>query len=342
MRSYGKMTDDTTQKMIANLYLDLEDGDELTLAFQGGEPTLAGIGYFEKLAELVEQQTKRVTVHYAIQTNGILINQRWCRLFKRYNFLVGLSVDGSPIYHNLNRLDIKGRGTYHRVMATKKLFDDHQINYNILCVLTNQLAKEAKKVFRFLQDNCIRYVQFIPCLDEINAERRSSYALTPQRFATFYQQLFKLWFKELGKGNYISIKLFDDLVHLFARKQVNACGLLGNCQVQYVIEADGSVYPCDFYVLDEYRMGYIQEQGLRELFEQDITKKFLCERSADTKLCMDCPFKNYCGGGCKRMKDAVYVDEQKEMCGYQVLLNTLVPKISAILECLQQQTVKNS
>lgn len=342
VRSYGKMTDDTTQKMIANLYLDLEDGDELTLAFQGGEPTLAGIGYFEKLAELVEQQTKRVTVHYAIQTNGMVINQRWCRLFKRYNFLVGLSIDGSPIYHDLNRLDIKGRGTYHRVMATKKLFDDYQIDYNILCVLTNQLAKEAKKVFRFLQENHIRYVQFIPCLDELNAENRSSYALTPQRFATFYQQLFKLWFKELEKGNYISIKLFDDLVHLFARKQVNACGLLGNCQVQYVIEADGSVYPCDFYVLDEYRMGYIQEKGLRELFEQDITKKFLCERSADTKLCMDCPFKNYCGGGCKRMKDAVYVDEQKEMCGYQVLLNTLVPKISAILECLQQQTVKNS
>ncbi|WP_413537486.1 SPASM domain-containing protein [Enterococcus malodoratus] len=342
VRSYGKMTDDTTQKMIANLYLDLEDGDELTLAFQGGEPTLAGIGYFEKLAELVEQQTKRVTVHYAIQTNGMVINQRWCRLFKRYNFLIGLSIDGSPIYHDLNRLDIKGRGTYHRVMATKKLFDDYQIDYNILCVLTNQLAKEAKKVFRFLQENHIRYVQFIPCLDELNAENRSSYALTPQRFATFYQQLFKLWFKELEKGNYISIKLFDDLVHLFARKQVNACGLLGNCQVQYVIEADGSVYPCDFYVLDEYRMGYIQEKGLRELFEQDITKKFLCERSADTKLCMDCPFKNYCGGGCKRMKDAVYVDEQKEMCGYQVLLNTLVPKISAILECLQQQTVKNS
>ncbi|SET78252.1 uncharacterized protein SAMN04487821_12235 [Enterococcus malodoratus] len=342
VRSYGKMTDDTTQKMIANLYLDLEDGDELTLAFQGGEPTLAGIGYFEKLAELVEQQTKRVTVHYAIQTNGMVINQRWCRLFKRYNFLIGLSIDGSPIYHDLNRLDIKGRSTYHRVMATKKLFDDYQIDYNILCVLTNQLAKEAKKVFRFLQENHIRYVQFIPCLDELNAENRSSYALTPQRFATFYQQLFKLWFKELEKGNYISIKLFDDLVHLFARKQVNACGLLGNCQVQYVIEADGSVYPCDFYVLDEYRMGYIQEKGLRELFEQDITKKFLCERSADTKLCMDCPFKNYCGGGCKRMKDAVYVDEQKEMCGYQVLLNTLVPKISAILECLQQQTVKNS
>ena len=176
VRSYGKMTDDTTQKMIANLYLDLEDGDELTLAFQGGEPTLAGIGYFEKLAELVEQQTKRVTVHYAIQTNGMVINQRWCRLFKRYNFLVGLSIDGSPIYHDLNRLDIKGRGTYHRVMATKKLFDDYQIDYNILCVLTNQLAKEAKKVFRFLQENHIRYVQFIPCLDELNAENRSSYA----------------------------------------------------------------------------------------------------------------------------------------------------------------------
>lgn len=346
VRSYGKMTDQTTEKMIANIYLDLADGDELTLAFQGGEPTLAGLAYFEKLVELIKQQSKRVTVHYAIQTNGMVINERWCRFLKQHDFLVGLSIDGSPIYHDLNRLDIKGRGTYQRVLATKKLFDEFQIEYNVLCVLTNQLAKEAKKVFRFLQEQHIRFVQFIPCLDELNAEGKSSYALTPQRFASFYQQLFKLWLKDIENGQYISIKLFDDLVHLFANKQVNACGLIGNCQIQYVIEADGSVYPCDFYVLDEYRMGFIQEKGLKELFQQTITRDFLCENPKPASLCRDCPFKPSCGGGCKRMKDAVYVDEQHGSCGYQTLLNTLVPKLPAILDSLkqlqnQQQLINN-
>ncbi|MGL9731065.1 SPASM domain-containing protein [Enterococcus sp. DIV0756] len=336
VRSYGKMTDGTTKKMIANIYLDLADGDELTLAFQGGEPTLAGLAYFEKLVKLIERQSKRVTVHYAIQTNGLIINERWCKFLKQHDFLVGLSIDGLPSYHDLNRLDIKGRGTYHRIIATKKLFDKYQIDYNMLCVLTNQLAKEAKKVFRFLLEQSISFIQFIPCLDELSAAGKSSYALTPQRFASFYQQLFKLWLKELENGQYISIKLFDDLVYLFANKQVNACGLIGNCQIQYVIEADGSVYPCDFYVLDEYRMGFIQEKGLKELFQQAITRDFLCEKPKNASLCRDCPFKPYCGGGCKRMKDAVYVDEQHEFCGYQTLLNTFVPKLPAIFDSLRQ------
>ncbi|GCF93567.1 radical SAM/SPASM domain-containing protein [Enterococcus florum] len=336
VRSYGKMKNETTEKMIANIYLDLADGDELTLAFQGGEPTLAGLAYFERLVKLVEQQSKRVTVHYAIQTNGMVINERWCRFLKRHDFLVGLSIDGSSTYHDLNRLDTKGRGTYHRVLITKKLFDEFQIDYNVLCVLTNQLAKEAKKVFRFLQDQQIHFVQLIPCLDELHADEKSSYVLSPQRFASFYQQLFKLWLKELENGKYISIKLFDDLVYLFANKQVNACGLIGNCQIQYVIEADGSVYPCDFYVLDEYRMGFIQDKGLKELFQQTITRDFLCEKPKISSLCLNCPFKHYCGGGCKRMKDVIYVDEQYEFCGYQMLLNTLVPKLPAIIDSLEQ------
>lgn len=341
VRSYGKMTEETAEKMISNIYLDLADGDVLTLAFQGGEPTLAGLGYFEKIVKLIQQQTKRVTVHYAIQTNGMVINHRWCRFLKANDFLVGLSIDGSPAYHDLNRLDTKGRGTFHRVLKTKELFDEYQIDYNVLCVLTNPLAKEAKKVFRFLQEHQIRYIQFIPCLDELNAESRSSYALTPQRFASFYQQLYKLWLRELEQGNYISIKLFDDLVNLFSRKQLTACGIIGNCQLQYVIEADGSVYPCDFYVLDEYRLGYIQEKGLKELFQQDISQDFLCEKPVPAKLCSECPFKNYCGGGCKRMKDAVYADDQKNFCGYQVLLQTFILNLTKITESVQRiQTAK--
>ncbi|WYJ94211.1 anaerobic sulfatase maturase [Enterococcus sp. 9D6_DIV0238] len=338
VRSYGKMTEDVAKKMIENIYIDLEDGDELTLAFQGGEPTMAGLNYFKNIVALIDQQKKHVRVHYAIQTNGTIINEKWCEFFKEHHFLVGLSIDGHPLYHDLNRVDPKGRGTFYRVLETKQLFDRYEIDYNILCVLTNPLAKEGENVFRFLKEEEIDYVQFIPCLDELDSVEKSSYALTPNHFAAFYHQMLTLWLAELKNGRYISIKLFDDLINLLVHQQVSVCGILGNCQVQYVIEADGSVYPCDFYVLDEYRMGYIQENSLREMFEQEISKRFICERAVLSQTCHSCSFKQMCGGGCKRMKDAVYVDEQG-LCGYQQVLKEFIPKIEEILRLLQEVRV---
>lgn len=338
VRSYGKMKEEVAKKMIENIYIDLENGDELTLAFQGGEPTLAGLDYFKNITNLVEQQKKHIKVNYAIQTNGTMINEKWCEFFKEHHFLVGLSIDGHPLYHNLNRIDLKGRGTFYRVLETKELFDRYAIDYNVLCVLTNPLAKEGEKVFRFLKEQTIDYVQFIPCLDDLDSEGKSNYALTPKNFAAFYHQMLTSWLEELKAGCYISIKFFDDLINLLVRQQVSACGILGNCQVQYVIEADGSVYPCDFYVLDKYRMGYIQESSLRELFEQDISREFLCERSQLHQKCSSCTFQQMCGGGCKRMKGAVYVDEQND-CGYQQFLKEFIPRIDEILMLLQEVDV---
>ncbi|HIF1043753.1 TPA: SPASM domain-containing protein [Enterococcus faecium] len=335
VRSYGKMKCEIATAMLESICIDLEDGDELTLAFQGGEPTMAGISYFENITDFVAQQNKQVHVNYAIQTNGVIINDQWCKFLKKHNFLVGLSIDGHPLYHDLNRIDSRGKGTFYRVLETKKLFDHYAIDYNILCVLTRPLADEGEKIFHFLKEKRIDYVQFIPCLEDLDAKGKNSYPLTPRGFASFYHKIFQLWLDELRTGRYISIKLFDDLINLLVRQQVTACGILGNCQVQYVIEADGSVYPCDFYVLDEYRIGYIQENTLRELFEQDVSRKFICERPVTPKKCQSCPFQQMCGGGCKRMKDVVYIDEDG-YCGYQELLQEFIPKIEEILILLRE------
>lgn len=335
VRSYGRMKAETMKTMIQQIFADLEAGDHLTLAFQGGEPTLAGLSYYRQLVSAVQSQDKQVVLHYAIQTNGTLLNDQWCRFLKQNNFLVGLSIDGSSSHHDLNRLDTKGQGTFQRVLAAKKCLDTYGIEYNVLCVLTNQLAYEAETVFQFIKENQIRYVQLIPCLDDLDAAARSNYGLTPQGFATFYQQLLTLWLQELEQGNYLSIKLFDDLIQLLVNQQLTACGILGNCQVQYVIEADGSVYPCDFYVLDEYRLGYIQEKTLRELFEQGISRQFICEKRELSAACQSCPFFQMCHGGCKRMKDAVYTDEEG-FCGYQQLLYAFLPEVNRIIEALKQ------
>lgn len=338
VRSFGKMKSEVASKMIEHIYEDLEEGDQLTMAFQGGEPTLAGLSYFRMITQLVAVQKKDVKVHYAIQTNGTVINQRWCEFLKEHHFLVGLSIDGMAGNHDLNRVDTRGRGTFQRVLQAKRLFDVYQIEYNILCVLTNSLALEVEQVYSFLKDEQIEFVQFIPCLADLDVVEPDEYALTPKRFAYFYQQLFSLWYNDLAKGRPMSIKLFDDLLNLLVNQQITACGILGNCQVQYVIEADGSVYPCDFYVLDHYRIGYIQEQTLRQLFSQNVSQQFVCEKPAMPAKCMDCPFQKMCRGGCKRMKDAVYVD-QNGFCGYQDLLATFVPKIEEILYFLQERSI---
>lgn len=336
VRSFGKMTTEVAEKMITNIFQDLADGDVLTLAFQGGEPTLAGLSYFEYIISLVAAQVKRVDVHYSIQTNGMVINEQWCRFLKANHFLVGLSIDGHPLYHDLNRVDPKGRGTFHRIMLTKQLFDDYDIDYNVLCVLTSPLAKEAKKVMQFIQKEQISYIQFIPCLADLDANEASEYALTPKEFAIFYHQLLIDWLTGLENGQAVSVKLFDDIINLLVAKRVTSCGMLGSCQVQYVIEADGSVYPCDFYVLDDYRMGYIQEETLAELFGKKNARRFICEKPNLPEKCTTCPFLNMCRGGCKRMKDAMYVD-QDGYCGYAALLTEFLPQIDHILEIVEKR-----
>ncbi|MDF0479207.1 anaerobic sulfatase maturase [Vagococcus sp. PNs007] len=331
VKSFGKMTSETTEKMIENIFVDLEDGDDLSIAFQGGEPTLAGLKFFNYLAEVISVQSKKVTVNYSIQTNGLLLNEKWCEFFKEHRFLVGLSIDGTKSRHDAYRIDTKGEGTFNRVLGGMHLLRRYDIPFNILCVVSTQMVGEANDVYNFLQEEKIEYCQFIPCLDELKPSGEDEFSLKPEGFYAFYNVIFNRWYEELKEGSYRSIKLFDDIINLLVLKKITACGIVGNCQIQYVIEADGSVYPCDFYVLDEYRLGYIQESSLRELFSKECAKQFICERKELPELCLTCPFRQQCHGGCKRMKDAVYVDKSGRFCGYQEILKLIVPKLPELV-----------
>lgn len=336
VKSYGKMKIQTAQKLIENIFASLSPIDTLNIAFQGGEPTLAGLKFFKEFVAFVQQQPNRPKITYALQTNGILLDDDWCAFLKENNFLVGLSIDGPAKFHDLYRLDPKGQATFKRLLAAKKRLEQYQVDFNILCVLTSQLAHHPQQIFNFLLNQNIKYIQFIPCLDELQANSPSQYALNPQLFNRFYQTMFKLWLQDLKKGHYISIKLFDDIISLVIRKQVNACGLTGYCSFQTVIEADGSVFPCDFYALDDYYVGNITTSPYPELRKQAIIKKFLTSRKALSTFCSQCPFKKLCNGGCKRMEQAMYVDKTNQFCGYQQLLHTILPKVNEVMLSLPQ------
>jgi len=316
--SQGIMSRETVEAILRSLEAELERGDYVHFAFQGGEPTLAGLAFFENFVSRVAQwQGIRVT--YALQTNGMVLDEAWCRFLKAHRFLVGLSLDLLPGAHDLVRVDAAGCGTYRQVTACLELLKRCGVEHNVLCTLTSTVARHPKQVWDALCRLGIDYVQFTPCLGPLDGTA-SPYALTPQLFASFYTRLFSLWYADFQKGKRRSIKLFDDVVNLMVLGKPTGCGMDGICRPQLVVEADGSVYPCDFYCVDTFRLGDLRTQPVSQLLRAPALDAFLRRPHEMPRLCGGCPYRTFCAGGCKRMQRQICCAADAPFCGYQSFL----------------------
>lgn len=317
--SYGIMEGACVDAMLDNVKKDLELGDGVHFIFQGGEPTLAGLDFFRDFIARASLW-KGIRVSYALQTNGILLDAEWCELLKRHNFLVGVSFDILPECHDGARVGADGKGTCTRVLEGIALLRKYGVEFNILCTLTENVARHPQAVWNQIRKLGFDYVQFTPCLGPLEGGK-SPYSITPERFSSFYIQLFGYWYTDFKRGVRCSIKFFDDIVNLMILGKPTACGMCGSCQLQLVVEADGSVYPCDFYCLDEYRMGNITVDSVSSLLQSLGAKSFLERNSTLPTFCQDCRYHRFCGGGCRRMRYQVYCDELTSFCGYQRFLD---------------------
>ena len=160
--------------------------------FQGGEPTLAGMEYYKNLIAFVNKYNKkRVKVNYAIQTNGIIIDEEWAKFLADNKFLVGISLDGPKDIHDKNRIDLNNKGTFNDVMKTTEIFNKYHVEYNILCVINSLTARYVNKVYNFFKKNNFNYLQFIPCLDPLDEKPGNrKYSLTPEKYTLFLKRLF--------------------------------------------------------------------------------------------------------------------------------------------------------
>ena len=320
--SRGVMSLETARRVLDSVRSDLEPGGRLTIAFQGGEPTLAGVGFYRDFFRMADALLPDVHIDYAFQTNGLLIDEAFCSLFRERHVLVGLSADGPAETHNALRPDASGKGTFPRVQRAMRLLRRCGADFNVLTVLSGALARRPAAVWNWVEKEGIAYIQFIPCLAPLEAGKSAPYALTPSRFRDFYLQLFPLWKRSMEVDRPVSVKFFDDLVNLYLGGRATACGITGGCSVQYVVEADGDVYPCDFYALDRYRMGSLLTVPPSALAE--AAAPFLCEGRgfADGPPCRGCRYEKSCGGGCRRLRQNMYVEDG--VCRYEQLLDGLL------------------
>ncbi len=259
--SYGRMSAETLELLVREALSQAAGG--CTFAFQGGEPTLAGLDFYEKLLELEKRYNRRhIPVQYAIQTNGCSLDRDWAAFFARNRFLVGLSLDGTREVHDAYRRDAAGEGSFQRVQRAAQLLQQAGVDFNVLTVVTNQTVRSIGKIYGYFKRSGLRYQQYIPCLDPLGEERgQTEYALTPEAYGEFLCRLFDLWYADLSHGDYVYIRYFENLAAMLLGRPPESCGMSGQCACGFTVEADGSVYPCDFYVLDPYLLGHIGEQS---------------------------------------------------------------------------------
>lgn len=325
--SHGVMRRQTREALLASVFSELSEGDRVQFIFQGGEPTLAGLSFFEDFVRTVGGH-RGIGVSYALQTNGMTLDGNWCAFLRRHGFLVGLSLDLLPEAHDSARVDASGRGSYRRVLDALSLLKAHGVEHNVLCTLTNEVARHPDAVWRQVKALGIGYVQFTPCLGDLDGTP-SPYALTPARFASFYTRLFRLWYADFSAGGRISVKLFDDAVNLLLLGTPTACGMDGRCRGQLVVEANGDAYPCDFYCLDEYRLGNLTEAPPSRLLESEAMQRFLTRERSVGDACATCPYARFCGGGCPRCHGEMYCAHGSE-CGYRMFLDACGGELTAL------------
>ncbi len=284
---------------------------EVTVAWQGGEPTLMGVDFYRKAIEYQKKYRKPgMTFENTMQTNGTLLNDEWCEFLKENDFLVGISIDGPAHLHDVHRLDKGGKGTFDRVMRGLRLLQKHGVEYNILTTINRVNAAHPLEVYRFLRDEAkTSWIQFIPIVERITGDGSNLHQegdkVTPrtvlaEQFGRFLIQIFDEWvLNDVGK---VFVQTFEASLRSFMRYPTSGmCIFDETCGYGLALEHNGDLYSCDHFVEPEYLIGNIKDEHMLQMLASEKQQKFgLDKRDSLPKYCLDCEVRFACNGECPK------------------------------------------
>lgn len=295
-----------------------KEAKEVTFAWQGGEPTLLGIEFFQRIVELEKKYARSgQTIANALQTNGVLLDEEWVDFFKRENFLIGLSIDGPADLHDHYRYDKKGQGTFAAVLKAMQLLQRHAVEFNALIVVHRENSQHGRRVYRYLRDNGVQFMQFIPIVerrgvgshpekefdaaDQVHAWDRlvSSRSVVPEEYGRFLNDIFDEWVKrDVGK---VFVQIFDQALAAWLGLEPSLCVFRKQCGRALAIEHNGDLYSCDHFVEPEYRLGNIMELPILEMANSQRQVAFgIAKEATLPQYCLDCDVRFACHGECPK------------------------------------------
>lgn len=360
-----RMADDLLETYIRQL-LEAHRVPEVTVAWQGGEPTMMGLDFFKRSVELAERYRKPwQRVQHTIQTNGVLLNDAWAAFFKKHGFLVGLSVDGPRELHDRYRVDKRGRGSFERVMAGYRHLRAHEVDVNVLCTVHAGNQHHPVDVYRFFRDEMgVRFIQFIPVVERTTeallplanlgwstsrngkrplyvqaGSRVTDRSVDAQAFGRFLMAVFDEWVsRDVGE---VFVQMFDVALANWYGEPPGVCVFSETCGLALALEHNGDLYACDHYVEPGYRLGNIKQTPMAELVASERQRAFgLAKRDTLPQYCRDCEVRFACHGGCPRNRFVHTPDGQgglNYLCaGYKAFFNHVDAAMRLMSDLLKQ------
>jgi uncharacterized protein len=304
-----RMTDELLEIYLRQ-YIESQRGDRVTIAWQGGEPTLMGLDFFKRAVAIAGKYARPgMHIEYTIQTNGMLLNDAWCAFFHEHSILVGLSIDGPQPLHDAYRVDKGGKPTFDKAAAAARLLQKHQVDFNILTTVHGANADHPLEVYRFLRDDLnVQWVQFIPIVERINADGRTllqqgqtatDRSVRPEQWGQFLTTIFDEWVRlDVGR---VYVTLFEAALAAWLGAPASLCIFDETCGNALVLEHNGDVYACDHFVEPRYLLGNIQEQHLKDLVASEQQRRFgAAKRDSLPANCLECEVYFACHGECPK------------------------------------------
>jgi len=323
-----RMSDEVLERLVSSflgLRLPLS-----VFSWQGGEPTLMGLPFFERVVELQKKHGRGgQLVGNALQTNGLVIDAKWARFLGQYRFLIGLSLDGPREVHNHYR----GK-TFHKVMRAARLLREHHVAFSVLCCVSQANAGRGGEVYRWFVENGFFALQFIPIVETDPATGElADFAITGEEYGRFMCEVFDEWAAQ-GWGK-ISVRLFDAMLSRAVGAPIHYCPLGERCDSYLVVEHNGDVYPCDFYVRPELKLGNIMEGELPAFFDTKEAQAFSAAKKDYGDECASCEYLDMCYGGCQ--KDRLDGRRSSLCAGYKMFFEHTQAKFTELAKKFKVQ-----
>jgi uncharacterized protein len=317
-----KMSDEVLEAYIKQ-YIESQDVPEINFAWQGGEPTLLGAGFFRKIVELQKQYANGKQINNAMQTNGTLLDDEWCELLAKEKFLIGLSIDGPRELHDKYRVDKQQKGSFDEVVRGLELLKKHQVEFNTLTVVNRANSQKPTEVYRFLKQIGSGYIQFIPLVERLPSQSNSllkildfaeppapgedvpkdspvtAWSVEAKTYGHFLCTIFDEWVRnDVGR---VFVQLFDTALGNWMGMGSSLCVFAEKCGKALAMEHNGDVYSCDHYVYPRYKLGNLLNTSLGQLVNSPEQMKFGNDKlDSLPQYCRKCEVKFACNGECPK------------------------------------------
>lgn len=344
------MDDDTLRRYVKQ-YIEANPAQEVEFTWQGGEPTLAGLDFYQKALAWQKQFAGGKTIRNSMQTNGVLIDDQWAEFLARNQFLVGLSVDGPAWLHDRYRKTRGGKSVFDKVVQAMAVMRKHRVEVNVLTVVNNATAEAPLEIYRFITEELgARYVQFIPAVEQRPVDEKYGELLYPQQTGTvtewsvsgeqwgaFINTVFDYWVRrDVGR---VYVQLFDSALAAWLGEKPSLCVMQSTCGFGLVVEQNGDIYSCDHYVYPEHRLGNLRSDNLAALAGGKQQRKFGMMKAQVSALCQQCEWRFACHGGCPKHRIRLVGDRwHNHLCaGYKAMFSHMDPYMRFMANQIRHQ-----